>query len=192
MITSLAILLACGLSSYGQNMPGDRAANPAAVKEFVNGIKERVRTGDIDLSQKFSVEYRYSLNKSGNLDTSGSKVAKSSGDPKLSAAAVDGIRAMEKAGYFIYLDALKAKKGKISVAQNGKDFSVVLKSEYNSQEEALGAMAGLATFLAVERANARNSDDKLILQNIKFAIDDDFTLVVRFAVPASQMKQLAS
>lgn len=180
-------MLLFGSPAYGQADGGYVDNRP--LTNFVDYVRNQIRSGRLDLSQKFSVDYDFVLDANGRFDSKRSNRVKGDGDAKMSETALAGIRALDESGYLNYLRNLDIDRGRISIVQDGKDFSFVLRAEAKSPQRARTTMSALNAYLSVGKMKVRNTTDRFILDNTRITQDASFVLL-DFTIPASQLNEL--
>ena len=101
--------------------------NKRPMVDFQNSLLEKLEKGDVNWQGEFSLELTGSLDGTGRIDPS-SVVINTNGDPILTAVALDGIEAVNSAGFFQYINGLLESKITITLAQDGKNFTAVMRS----------------------------------------------------------------
>lgn len=101
--------------------------NKRPIVDFQNALLEKFEKGDVNWQGEFSLELTGSLDGTGRIDPN-SVIVNTNGDPRLAAVALDGIEAINSAGFFQYINGLLESKITIILAQDDKNFTAVLRS----------------------------------------------------------------
>jgi hypothetical protein len=163
--------------------------NQQPLDDFVADVNSRVRSGQLDLSQAFTLDYDFFLYSDGRFDSQRSKLVKSTGDAKLTDAARAGVLALAESGYFSYLSSLGVDRGRISFVQKDRNFSFVLTGDAKSPRQAQTVASGLKSYVFLGRSQVQNVTDRLILDNIKVN-QNGSNVIIDFSVSISDLQRL--
>lgn len=135
-------VLLLGSVANAQDQDGVRI-NQRPVSDYFLSLKYQLESRAINLTSKFSAEYRVSIQKDGTFDAKKTRLIGSSGDAKLVEEVGVGIVAMGDSGYFGYLANLNLENAVIGVAGDGDNFTARVTADAGRAEKAKTMASGL-------------------------------------------------
>lgn len=169
--------------------------NKRPLKDYAKETLEKIETKAVKLDPSFKVVITgtLGLGKDGKTivlknPTAVRQQSTAPSDPMMEQLAQDAVIAVGDAGWFGYLDKLKAKKLIISVEQNESNFTVSVKADQPSENEAKQAASGLNTILSVATPLAKG-DEQTFLKLAKTTYEGK-TFVLNFDGPKSLLQEL--
>lgn len=169
--------------------------NKMPIKDFGRYVAEKVDKDKVDLNAPFVVEFESVLNFDGKLNTYSSKFTKTEGDAKLIEIVRNGIAAISDSGYLIYLEKIGNKKGFVSIQQDKDNFSVSIKTELESEQNAMKMASAFKLLLQMaktQKARQHDENDKydlILLENSSVKSEGKF-LMLNFVMPQSVKQEL--
>ncbi len=109
-------------------------------------------------------------------------------DPVMEKFVQDWILAVGDAGWFGYLDKLKAKKILITVEQNDTELIASVRADQPTDNDAKLAASGLGTLLSIA-APAASGDDQVFLQKASVTAEGK-TFVLNFNIPKPLVQEM--
>jgi hypothetical protein len=137
----------------------------------------------IDLKQSFIVTLDGTLTPEGKFDAKKTRFIKGEGDEQMVNVAKSAIEAIGDSTILSYLQALGVDKVNITLVQDDKQITAVIKSNQPSEEKARTVSSGFNGFITL--ANMNTKDDKevqALLKAVKVKAEGK-SFVINFAMP---------
>ncbi|MEK7724127.1 MAG: hypothetical protein AAB336_07265, partial [Acidobacteriota bacterium] len=150
------------------------------------------KTKKIDLKQPFTVVLNGVLTKEGKFDPTTTRfdTSKLKGDQEIQNFAKDAIQAIGDSGILGYLQTLGVDKVGITLVQDEKQISAVIRSNQNNEERARTISSGFNGIIAIAHMNTKDDPEvQALLKGLKFQPDGK-SFVINFAMPKDQAHQL--
>lgn len=163
--------------------------NKKPLVDFADDVARKSNSKEVDLNEPFSIEYEAFFDNKGRLDLKRSRIVRSDGDPKLVEVARRGIEAVGDSGWFQYVRDLGVEKVTIIASQDNENVSLSIQSEAKTKERARTIVAGLNTMVRIGAEQAKNSNDRLLLQNTK-ATSNESIFTISLVVPYPKFQEM--
>lgn len=168
--------------------------NKKPLQDFADGVIAKVDSekpeDKVDLKQSFIVVLDGTLTKEGTFDTKKTKFVKGEGNQQMVDVAKSAIEAMGSSTIFSYLQALGVDTVNITLVQDDKQISAIIKSNQPTPEKARTISSGFNGLIAI--ANINTKDDKevqALLKATKFTAEGK-SFVINFAMPKADAHKL--
>lgn len=168
--------------------------NKKPLQDFADGVLAKLDSqkpeDKVDLKQVFTVILDGTLTKEGTFDTKKTRFVKGEGNEQMVNVAKSAIEAMGSSTIFSYLQALGVDKVNITLVQDDKQISAVIKSNQPTEEKARTISSGFNGLIAI--ANINTKDDKevqALLKATKFTAEGK-SFVINFAMPKDDAHKL--
>jgi hypothetical protein len=168
--------------------------NRKPLQDFGEIVVAKVDSNDpklkVDLKQNFTVVLDGTLTAEGKFDAKATKFLKGEGNEQMVNVAKDAIEAMGDSKLFSYLKVLGVDRLNITLVQDDKKISAIIKSSQPNEERARTISSGFNGIIAI--ANMNTKDDKEIqtlLKSTKFKAEGK-SFVINFEMPKDQAHQL--
>lgn len=165
------------------------AINKKPLVDFADDVARKFNTKEVDLNGLFSIEYEAFFDNKGRLDLKKSRIVRSDGDPKLVEVAKRGIEAVGDSGWFQYVRDLDVEKLTIIASQDNENVSLNIQSEAKTKERARTIVSGLNMMVRIGAEQAKNSNDRLLLQNTK-ATTNETIFTISLVVPHAKFQEM--
>jgi hypothetical protein len=146
----------------------------------------------IDLKQPFTVVLNGTLTKEGKFDRTKSNfdTAKLKGSPEMQNFAKQAIEAIGDSTILSYLQSLGVDKVNITLVQDDKQITALIRSNQPTEEKAKMVSSGFNTFISLAKINTKDDAEvQALLQGLKFTAEGK-SFVLNFAMPKDQAHQL--
>lgn len=144
----------------------------------------------VDLKQNFTVVLDGTLTAEGKFDAKATKFTKGEGNEQMVNVAKDAIEAMGDSNLFSYLKVLGVDRLNITLVQDDKKISAIIKSSQPNEERARTVSSGFNGIIAL--ANLNTKDDKEVqslLKATKFKAEGK-SFVINFEMPKEEAHQM--
>ncbi len=168
--------------------------NKKPFQDFADGVVAKLDSNKpedkIDLKQNFTVVLDGTLTKEGKFDAKKTRFVKGEGNEQMVNLAKSAIEAMGDSNLFSYLQALGVDRVNITLVQDDKQISAVIKSNQQSEERARTISSGFNGIITIANINTKDdADTQTLLKATKFNADGK-SFVINFAMPKDQAHQL--
>jgi hypothetical protein len=168
--------------------------NKRPLKDYAKGAVEKVDANEVKLDNSFKVVVSGTLGLGKDGKTIVLKNPKplptqtAPNDPAMVKLVQDAILAVGDAGWFGYLDKLKAKNVVITVEQNNDVLVASVRADQPTESDAKQAASGLNTILAIAVPAAKGDEQTFLRQAAVTA--EGKTFVLNFNIPKSLAQEL--
>jgi hypothetical protein len=165
--------------------------NKKPLEDLRDDVKEKVAKKEVDLKAPFSITVDGVLTKDGKLDTDPKKTRyiNPQGDPKMLDLAKSAIEAVNASGMFTYLDKLGGKHIIITLQQDKDNFSALLQSRIDTEEQAKTLASGFKLLLSTGKMLRKGKDEEVLL-NSATVTNQGKNFIINFAVPQQTAQDL--
>ena len=170
--------------------------NKKPLQDFADGVLAKLDSpkpeDKVDLTQNFTVVLDGTLTKEGKFDKEKTRFDKNKllGNPQMVNLAKSAIEAMGDSNLFSYLQALGVDRVNITLVQDDKQISAIIKSNQPTEEKARTISSGFNGIIAVANMNTKDDADvQALLKATKFSAEGK-TFVINFSIPKDQGHQL--
>jgi hypothetical protein len=168
--------------------------NKAPFQTLADGVIAKVDSDKpeekVDLKQSFTVVLDGTLTEEGKFDAKKTRFAKGEGDQKIVDVAKSAIEAIGDSKILSYLQALGVDKVNITLVQDDKQITAVIKSNQPTEEKARTVSSGFNGIIAVAKLNTRDDADvQALLKGVKFKSEGK-SFVINFAMPKEEAHKL--
>jgi hypothetical protein len=145
----------------------------------------------VDLTQSFKVVLDGTLTKEGKFDAEKTRfIGKGEGNEQMVNVAKDAIEAIGDSAIFSYLQALGIDKVNITLVQDDKQVSAVIKSSQPTPEKAKTISSGFNGLIAIANINTKDDKDvQALLKATKFTAEGK-SFVINFTMPKDDAHKL--
>jgi hypothetical protein len=170
--------------------------NKAPLQTFADGviakIDSKVPQEKVDLKKNFKVVLDGTLTEEGTFDPKKTSFSTEQlqGDPQMVKVAEDAIKALGDSMLFSYLKTLGVDKINITLVQDDKNISAVIKSNLPSPEKARTISSGFNGLIVLANINTKDDAEvQSLLKNVKFKPDGK-SFVINFEMAKDEAHQL--
>jgi len=191
LVAVIAVVFNAAAIGQVQEDPPEIRIDKRPVRDFGVVAAKMIRSGEIDLKAAFGVEIEATLEKSGKLAASKTRVVKSTGDKKMVAFAKSAVVAMGDSGYFGYLQGLGNASNKILIVVSGSEttFDSSIRMTAGSKERARLNATSLSRLMSMAAQVAKSPSDQLLLRGTS-AIAEGSDYIIRMSLPANDMREM--
>jgi hypothetical protein len=168
--------------------------NKKPLQDFADGVLAKLESekpeDKVDLKQSFTVVLDGTLTKEGKFDAKQTRFVKGEGNEQMVNVAKSAIEAMGDSTIFSYLQTLGVDKVSITLVQDDKQISAIIKSSQPTPEKAKTISSGFNGLIAI--ANMNTKDDKevqALLKATKFTAEGK-SFVINFTMPKEDAHKL--
>ncbi len=196
------ILLLCGIVFGLAAFPvfaqetNDGKINRQPMRDLGEYIKNKVENGEVDLDKPFKVVLEGVLTKDGKFAREKSKFTLAEGDEAIVNAAKNAIEAVGDSGIFIYLRNMDAEKIKLTVAQDGETFSMLVESEMKDENKARTMASALNSTIEIvklvdeKELQKLDESSKILINSLQPPKANGKNVILNFAIPKQTFKEM--
>jgi hypothetical protein len=161
--------------------------NKKPLQDFADGVLARLDSpkpeDKVDLKQSFTVILDGTLTTNGTFDAEKTRFVKGEGNEQMVNLAKDAIEAMGDSTIFSYLMTLGVDKVNITLVQDDKQISAIIRSNQPTPERAKTISSGFNGLIAVANMNTKDDKDvQALLKATKFTAEGK-SFVINFTMP---------
>lgn len=168
--------------------------NKEPFKKLADGVIAQQDVTDptkkVDLKQAFKVVLDGTLTKEGKFDADKSGFKESNGNQQMVDVAKSAIEAIGDSTILSYLQALGVDKVNITLIQDDKQITAIIKSGQPTEEKARTVSSGFNGFITLAKMNTKDDEEvQALLKGVKVSAEGK-SFVINFVMPKDQAHQL--
>ncbi len=172
----------------------NKTFNKKPLQDFADGVIAKIDSPKpeekVDLKQSFKVVLDGTLTEDGKFDAKKTKfVGKPEGNEQMVKVAKDAIAAIGDSNLFIYLRNLGVEKVSITLVQDDKQISAIIRSDQPNEQRARTISSGFNGLIAATKLTVKEEDVKMLLNASKVTAEGK-SFILNFALPKEEAHKL--
>ncbi len=169
----------------------NKTFNKKPLQDFADGViaKADDPKTKVDLKQSFKVVLDGVLTQDGKFDEKKTKFTKNEGQEQMVFVAKDAIQALGDSNLFIYLRNLGVEKVNITLVQDDKQISAIIRSDQPNEQRARTISSGFNGLIVGAKLTVKEEDIKMLLNASKVTAEGK-SFILNFTIPKDEAHKI--